>query len=132
MANITVLTSQDEIFDTLKQKLDEGYNKDEISVISKNKLNLGSVSSTDMTVQSTSGTFSDRVARLLTGEDGEEAVLLQYDLSDTERQILKRELINGHIVVLADKNDFRHDSDRQEFKDGYEEKKDKHDKEYEI
>ncbi|WP_412519075.1 general stress protein [Staphylococcus simulans] len=132
MANITVLTSQDEIFDTLKQKLDEGYNKDEISVISKNKLNLGSVSSTDMTVQSTSGTFSDRVARLLTGEDGEEAVLLQYDLSDTERQILKRELINGNIVVLADKSDFRHDSDRQEFKDEYEEKKDKHDKEYEI
>ncbi|MDY5059685.1 general stress protein [Staphylococcus simulans] len=128
MANITVLTSQDEIFDTLKRRLDEGYTKDEISVISKNKLNLGSVASTDMTVQSTSGTFSDRIARLLTGEDGEQAVLLQYDLSDTERQILKRELLNGNIVVLADK----HDISRKEFKDEHEAKKDKHDKEYEI
>ncbi|MHD0398727.1 general stress protein [Staphylococcus simulans] len=128
MADITVLTSQEEIFDTIKQKLDEGYTKDEISVISKNKLNLGSIESTDMTVQSTSGTFSDRITRLLTGEDGEQAVLLQYDLSDTERQILKRELLNGNIVILADKHEFS----RKEFKNEYENKEDKHDKEYEI
>ena len=35
MADILILTSQDEIFDALKRKLDEGYTKEELSVISK-------------------------------------------------------------------------------------------------
>lgn len=63
MPEIVVLSSKDELFDTLKHKLDEGFTKDEISVISRNKLHIDSVDSTDMKVQSTSGTFSDRVAR---------------------------------------------------------------------
>lgn len=128
MPEIVVLSSKDELFDTLKHKLDERFTKDEISVISRNKLHIDSVDSTGMKVQSTSGTFSDRVARLLTGEDGEEAVLQHYDLSETERQILKRELLDGKIVVLAGK----HKYSRKEFKEEYEEHKDKYDKEYEI
>lgn len=126
MTDVIILTSQDELFDTLKHKLDEGYKKDEISVISKNKLHIDSVESTDMKVQSTSGTFSDRVARLLTGEDGEDAVLAHYDLTDTERQVCKREILNGNIVVLAGK----HKHSRKEFKKEYDAKKPE--KEYEI
>ncbi|AYU54054.1 general stress protein [Staphylococcus debuckii] len=126
MADILILTSQDEIFDALKRKLDEGYTKEELSVISKNKLHIGSVESTDVKVQSTSGTFSDRVARLLTGEDGEAAVLGHYDLTDTEKQVCKREILNGNIVILADK--YAHS--RKEFKSEHDEKKPE--KEYEI
>ncbi|CAL26961.1 general stress protein [Staphylococcus carnosus] len=126
MADILILTSQDEIFDALKRKLDEGYTKDELSVISKNKLHIDSVESTDMKVQSTSGTFSDRVARLLTGEDGEEAVLAHYDLTETERKVCKREILNGNIIILAGK----HPHSRKEFKKEFDEKKPE--KEYEI
>lgn len=32
----------------------------------------------------TSGSFSDRMSRLLTGEDGEEAVLSRYNLTEDE------------------------------------------------
>ena len=69
-------------------------------------------------MQSTSGTFSDRVARLLTGEDGEAAVLGHYDLTDTEKQVCKREILNGNIVILADK--YAHS--RKEFKSEHDEK----------
>ena len=47
-----------------------------------------------VTLIATSGSFSDRMSKLLTGEDGEEAVLARYELSEEQTEKYK-DILDG-------------------------------------
>ena len=57
----------------------------------------------------TSGSFSDRMSRLLTGEDGEETVLSRYDLTDNELEGYKQDILNDKMLVVANSDRSSHD-----------------------
>ena len=57
----------------------------------------------------TSGSFSDRMSRLLTGEDGEEAVLSRYNLTEDELESHKNEILNDKLLLVANRDRSSHD-----------------------
>ena len=75
MAKITVVNNQDELYKVINQK-SEGYLETELAVISKSKLHLDDLHNSQISLMATSGSFSDRMSRLLTGEDGEKQYYL--------------------------------------------------------
>ena len=73
MPDITVIDNENQIYNVIEKKKAEGYSENEIFVISKSKLHLDDLHNSQVTLIATSGSFSDRMSRLLTGEDGEDA-----------------------------------------------------------
>ncbi|OLN17011.1 hypothetical protein BUE67_14640, partial [Corynebacterium diphtheriae] len=61
-----------------------------------------------VTLIATSGSFSDRMSRLLTGEDGEEAVLNNFKLSDNQAEQYKKDMLDGKFLVIARKDASSH------------------------
>ena len=57
----------------------------------------------------TSGSFSDRMSRLLTGEDGEEAVLSRYNLTEDELESHKNDILNDKLLLVANRDRSSHD-----------------------
>ena len=57
-------------------KKSEGYLETELAVISKSKLHLDDLHNSQISLMATSGSFSDRMSRLLTGENGEQYYLV--------------------------------------------------------
>ena len=58
-------------------------------VVSKSKLHLDNLHDSQVTYL-LRGSFSDRMSKLLTGEDGEEAVLARYELSEEQTENFKK------------------------------------------
>ncbi|WP_242439928.1 xanthine phosphoribosyltransferase, partial [Staphylococcus aureus] len=67
------------LYNVINQRKSEGYLESELTIISKSKLHLNDLHDSEISLISTSGTFSDRMTKLLTGEDGEHAVLSRYN-----------------------------------------------------
>lgn len=109
MAKITVVNNQDELYKVINQKKSEGYLETELAVISKSKLHLDDLHNSQISLMATSGSFSDRMSRLLTGEDGEEAVLSRYDLTDNELEGYKQDILNDKMLVVAKSDRSSHD-----------------------
>lgn len=110
MTDFTIVDNTDELYDVIKRKKDVGYLETELTIISKSKLHLDDLHGSQMTLIATSGSFSDRMSKLLTGEDGEEAVLAHYnhDLSEEEKEKYKQAIVDDHIVVVAKRDDSSH------------------------
>lgn len=104
MADFTIVQSKDEILPTIQQKLSEGYVESEISVISKTKLHFDELHDSEVNLTATSGSFSDKMAKILTGEDGEETVLAYYDISDDDKERYKRDHDNNYLVIATKDN----------------------------
>ena len=94
MAEITVVNDKSELYNVINQKKSEGYLETELAVISKSKLHLDDLHNSQISMIATSGSFSDRMSRLLTGEDGEEAVLSRYNLTEDELERIRNLIIN--------------------------------------
>lgn len=109
MAKITVVNNQDELYKVINQKKSEGYLETELAVISKSKLYLDDLHNSQISLMATSGSFSDRMSRLLTGEDGEETVLSRYDLTDNELEGYKQDILNDKMLVVANSDRSSHD-----------------------
>lgn len=109
MAKITVVNNQDELYKVINQKKSEGYLETELAVISKSKLHLDDLHNSQISLMATSGSFSDRMSRLLTGEDGEETVLSRYDLTDNELEGYKQDILNDKMLVVANSDRSSHD-----------------------
>ena len=90
-------------------KKSEGYLETELAVISKSKLHLDDLHNSQISLMATSGSFSDRMSRLLTGEDGEETVLSRYDLTDNELEGYKQDILNDKMLVVANSDRSSHD-----------------------
>ena len=103
MPDITVIDNENQIYNVIEKKKAEGYSENEIFVISKSKLHNSQV-----TLIATSGSFSDRMSRLLTGEDGEEAVLNNFKLSDNQAEQYKKDMLDGKFLVIARKDASSH------------------------
>ncbi|UDI79184.1 general stress protein [Staphylococcus taiwanensis] len=108
MSDITVLDNQDEIYNAIDKKKAEGYSENELTVVSKSKLHLDDLHDSQVTLIATSGSFSDRMSKLLTGEDGEAAVLSRYDLSEDQFEKYKKEILNDKYLVIANKDNSSH------------------------
>ena len=52
----------------------------------------------------TSGSFSDRMSRLLTGEDGEEAVLSRYNLTEEQLEEHKQDILDNKLLLVANRD----------------------------
>ena len=61
------MNNQDELYKVINQK-SEGYLETELAVISKSKLHLDDLHNSQISLMATSGSFSDRMSRLLTGK----------------------------------------------------------------
>lgn len=109
MSDFTVVQSKEEILNTIEQKLSEGFKASELSVLSKSKLHIDELHDSEVNLTSTSGTFSDKMAKLLTGEDGEEIVLSYYHISDEEKTRYKDAILDGKYVVVAKKDTSTHE-----------------------
>lgn len=101
MAEITVVKDKSELYNVINQKKSEGYLESELAVISRSKLHLDDLHYSQVSLIATSGSFSDRMSRLLIGEDGEQAVLTRYDLTDEEIENHKQDILDNKILVVA-------------------------------
>ena len=101
MAEITVVKDKSELYNVINQKNSEGYLESELAVISRSKLHLDDLHDSQISLIVTSGSFSDRMSRLLIGEDGEQAVLTRYDLTDEEIENHKQDILDNKILVVA-------------------------------
>ncbi|MEB8100122.1 general stress protein [Staphylococcus xylosus] len=109
MSEFTIIQKSEELIDAVKNKIAEGYKESEISVISKTKLHIDELHDSEVNLTATSGSFSDKMAKILTGEDGEEVVLAYYKLSDTEMERYKKEILDGNYLVVATKDESSHE-----------------------
>lgn len=101
MAEITVVKNKSELYNVINQKKSEGYLESELAVISRSKLHLDDLHDSQISLIATSGSLSDRMSRLLIGEDGEQAVLTRYDLTDEEIENHKQDILDNKILVVA-------------------------------
>ena len=101
MAEITVVKDKSELYNVINQKKSEGYLESELAVISRSKLHLDDLHDSQVSLIATSGSFSDRMSRLLIGENGEQAVLTRYDLTDEEIENHKQDILDNKILVVA-------------------------------
>ena len=101
MAEITVVKDKSELYNVINQKKSEGYLESELAVISRSKLHLDDLHDSQVSLIATSGSFSDRMSRLLIGEDSEQAVLTRYDLTDEEIENHKQDILDNKILVVA-------------------------------
>lgn len=108
MTNFTVARSEDELYQIIDSKKSEGYLEDEITIISKTKLHLDDLHNSQITLIATSGSFSDRMSKMLTGEDGEQAVLSRYDLPENQFEDYKKEILEGNILVVTNRDNSSH------------------------
>lgn len=108
MAEITVVENQSELYNVINQKKSEGYLESELAVISRSKLHLDDLHDSQISLIATSGSFSDRMSRLLIGEDGEQAVLTRYNLSDDEIESHKQDILDGKFLVIANRDRSSH------------------------
>ncbi|MGZ2417236.1 heat induced stress protein YflT [Staphylococcus caledonicus] len=120
MADFTVLDKQDEIYNVIEKKKAEGYSENELVVVSKSKLHLDDLHNSQITLIATSGSFSDRMSRLLTGEDGEEAILTRFNLTEDRLEEYKQEVLKGKYLVVANKDNTSH-NEVEENNSAYEE-----------
>ncbi|MEB6061029.1 general stress protein [Staphylococcus pseudoxylosus] len=109
MSEFTIIQKSEELIDAVKNKIAEGYHESEISVISKSKLHIDELHDSEVNLTATSGSFSDKMAKMLTGEDGEEVVLAYYKLSDAEMERYKKEILGGHYLIVATKDESSHE-----------------------
>lgn len=109
MSEFTIIQKSEELIDAVKNKIAEGYKESEISVISKTKLHIDELHDSEVNLTATSGSFSDKMAKILTGEDGEEVVLAYYKLSDAEMERYKKEILDGNYLVVATKDESSHE-----------------------
>lgn len=109
MAEITVVNDKSELYNVINQKKSEGYLETELAVISKSKLHLDDLHNSQISMIATSGSFSDRMSRLLTGEDGEEAVLSRFNLTEDELESHKNDILNDKLLLVANRDRSSHD-----------------------
>ena len=109
MADFTIIQSREEILPTIEKKLSEGYAESEISVISKTKLHFEELHDSEVNLTATSGSFSDKMAKILTGEVGEEVVLSYYDISDYDKERYKKEILDNNYLIIAAKDRSSHE-----------------------
>ena len=108
MEDLTVVNSKKEVLSTLNEKLSQGYKESELSVLSKEKLHFDELHDSEVNLTATSGSFSDRIARILTGEDGESMVLSYYDIPDDDKERYKQAILDGKYIVATKKDDTSH------------------------
>ena len=120
MAEITVVKDKSELYNVINQKKSEGYLESELAVISRSKLHLDDLHDSQISLIVTSGSFSDRMSRLLIGEDGEQAVLTRYNLSDDEIESHKQDILDGKFLVIANRDRSSH-NEVEEHNAAYEE-----------
>ena len=101
MADITVVNDTGELYNVINQKKSEGYLESELTIISKSKLHLNDLHDPEISLISTSGTFSDKMTKLLTGEDGEHAVLSRYNLAPDELEKYKQLILDDKMLVVG-------------------------------
>ena len=109
MAEITVVNDKSELYIVINQKKSYGYFETELSGISISKLDLYDLHNSQISMIATSGSFSDRMSRLLTGEDGEEAVLSRYNLTEDELESHKNDILNDKLLLVANRDRSSHD-----------------------
>ncbi|MDW4094938.1 general stress protein [Staphylococcus saprophyticus] len=108
MSEFTIVQNKEDLIDAIKSKLSEGYKESEMTVISKTKLHIDALHDSEVNLTATSGSFSDKMAKILTGEDGEEAVLAHYKLPEEELERYKKEILNDNYLVVATKDTTSH------------------------
>ena len=109
MADIIVVNDKSELYNVINQKKTEGYLETELAVISKSKLHLDDLHNSQISMIATSGSFSDRMSRLLTGEDGEEAVLSRYNLTEEQLEEHKQDILDNKLLLVANRDNSSHD-----------------------
>ncbi|HLR20080.1 MAG TPA: general stress protein [Staphylococcus sp.] len=109
MTEFTIVQNEDELLQKVKDKISEGYDESELTVISKAKLHIDELHNSEVSLVATSGSFSDKMAKYLTGEDGEEVVLSHYDLDDDEKSRYKKEILDNKYILVAVKDTSSHE-----------------------
>ncbi|CAM3098760.1 general stress protein [Staphylococcus argensis] len=108
MTQFTIVNNTDELFNEIDKKRSEGYENYELTVLSRTKLKDERIHDSEISLIVTSGTFSDAMAKMLTGEDSEGAVLANYDLSEEEQERYKKEILNDKLILVASKDESNH------------------------
>lgn len=70
MTDFTIVQNEEELLQKVKEKVSEGYDESELSVLSRTKLHIDELHNSEVSLIATSGSFSDKIAKIMTGEDG--------------------------------------------------------------
>ncbi|MBO1199316.1 general stress protein [Staphylococcus simiae] len=108
MVEVTVLNSIGELYNAINEKKAQGYTESEMSVITKNKLHLNDLHDSEISLIATSGSFSDRTSKLLTGEDGEHAVLSRYNFNPDEVENYKQQILDKKLLLVVNPDTTSH------------------------
>ncbi|MEX6342251.1 general stress protein [Staphylococcus arlettae] len=109
MTEFTVVDNAEALYQAIDGKRAEGYKDYELTVLSKSKLHLDELHDSEINLTSTGGTFSDKVAKIMTGEDTESVVLANYNLSDEASERYKKELMDNKFILVSAKDTSSHE-----------------------
>ncbi|PTE43879.1 general stress protein [Staphylococcus equorum] len=109
MTDFTIVQNEEELLQKVKEKVSEGYDESELSVLSRTKLQIDELHNSEVSLIATSGSFSDKIAKIMTGEDGEEVVLSHYDITDDEKEHYKKEILNDKYIIVAARDTSSHE-----------------------
>ncbi|MCU5746529.1 general stress protein [Staphylococcus sp. SQ8-PEA] len=108
MTEFKIVENTDELFNEIDKKHSEGYEDYELTVLSRTKLKDERIHDSEISLIVTSGTFSDAMAKMLTGEDSEQAVLANYHLSEEEEKRYKEAILDDKLILVASKDESNH------------------------
>ncbi|MBI5975040.1 general stress protein [Staphylococcus canis] len=107
MTKFEVARNEEEAIKIVESFLRNGYNENEITVISREKLKTDRFNDSQIQHKSTNATISDKFMRFFIGEDAEEAVLTRYNFNDNDKEDLKQDISNNKIVIIGQKDNIK-------------------------
>ncbi|MCG3402036.1 general stress protein [Staphylococcus massiliensis] len=93
--------NEESLLRAIDKAKEEGFEDSEITVITKETLQSEKLNNSEIRVKVSSGTFSDKFAKFLIGEDTEGAALSEFKLTDEQIDEYKKAIIDGKILLFT-------------------------------
>lgn len=103
MSHFEKFAAERDVIKRIEQLRADGFRDDEITVISRHKLEYAYLKYRDVNFKDAEGTTWDRFISMFSNDDPEDKVLGDFDITDSEREHFKEALGRGEILLLKDK-----------------------------
>src|SRR5690625_5021566 len=103
MSRFEKFAAERDVIKRIEQLRADGFQDDEITVISRHKLEYAYLKYRDVNFKDAEGTTWDKFMSMFSNDDPEDKVLGDFDITDSEREHFKEALGRGEILLLKDK-----------------------------
>lgn len=102
MSRFEKLASERDVVERLEQLQEEGVMDDEITVISRQKLEFAYLKFRDVNFKDAEGTTWDKFTSMFSDADPKDKVLADFDITESEREHFKDALERDEILLLKE------------------------------